>query len=105
MAKDETQKGAQQHAEGQHGSKTHQAFIAQLHSGSRDEDGGEKRAEGEQDLEKGSRLAAGLKKREQHDEADLASHKNRLGRQLQKEGREEEIESNPDLKGGFGMNS
>ena len=105
MAKNDTQKGAQTHAEGQHGAKTHQAFLDQLHSADRSDRAEGQRAEGEQDLEKGSRLAAGLQKREQHDEADLNSHKNRLGRELQKEGRDEELDTHPDLKGGFGQNS
>ena len=109
MAKNQTrsseQKGPQQHAEGQHGEKTHKAFLEQLHSadrGERVEEG--QQARGEQDLEKGSRLTAGLQKREQQDDADLNSHKNRLGHKLQTEGREDEIETHPDLKGGFGMN-
>ena len=108
MAKNQSrsseQKGPQQHAEGQHGEKTHQAFLEQLHSADRGERHEGQRARGEQDLEKGSRLEAGLQKREQHDDADLNSHKNRLGRELQKEGRDEEIDTHPDLKGGFGMN-
>lgn len=103
MAKDDTQKGAQTHAEGQHGSKTHQAFLEQLHSADRGERPEGQRAEGVQDLEKGSRLAAGLQKRVQHDDADLDSHKNRLGRELEKDGRDEELDTDPDLKGGFGM--
>ena len=33
-AKEGRQKGAQDHAEGQHGSKTHSRFLEQLHEGS-----------------------------------------------------------------------
>ena len=98
------QKGAQAHAEGQQGEKTHQALQQQLHSAERGERTEGQRAEGEQDLEKGSRLAAGLQNRIQNDDADLNSHKNRLGKELQKQGREEEFDTNPDLNGGFGMN-
>jgi hypothetical protein len=37
MAKNDGQKGPQQHAEGQHGEKTHQSFIEGLHQSQRDE--------------------------------------------------------------------
>jgi hypothetical protein len=65
------QKGAQRHAEGQHGQKAHARFIESLHEGrvpSASEVGAEPRVGGR-------RLR---KEREQHDEADRNSEKNRL---------------------------
>lgn len=63
-------KGAQQHAEGAHGAKTHARIIEQLQSGSRD-----RTDEPKAPREGKHRLAEG---REQHDEADLSSEKRRL---------------------------
>ena len=94
------QKGAQQHAEGQHGEKTHQRFIEQLHSHERGEEDVSQQASGAP-VEGRHRL---FEDREQHDEADKNSEKNRLGRELEREGDEAAIEAHPALKGGFGRN-
>ncbi len=69
--RDGRQKGAQTHAEGQHGKKAHSRFIETLHEG---------RAPAEQELpaepqEGRHRLR---EDRQQHDEADKNSEKNRL---------------------------
>lgn len=71
--RDGRQKGAQTHAEGQHGAKAHAHFIESLH---------ESRAAtapetGTQSAEGGHRLR---EDRQQHDEADKNSEKNRLNR-------------------------
>jgi hypothetical protein len=72
-----TQKGAQTHAEGMHGNKTHRALIEQLQSGKPGEPQGE---DNEHGTEGKHRLFEG---REQHDEADKNSEKNRLDRDIQ----------------------
>ena len=75
MAKDEhIQKGKQQHAEGQHGEKTHQAFIDGLHTRQGDE-GAEGVAQvgapyGATPTDGKHRLR---EEREQHDEAEKNS--------------------------------
>ena len=71
--RDGRQKGAQTHAEGQHGKKAHSRFIESLHEGgapSPQELGTESR-EGRHRLRED---------RQQHDEADKNSEKNRLAR-------------------------
>ena len=78
------QRGAQEHGEGQHGSKAHQAFVEQLHSGKSDRDREEKEAlnepRGSQDNPEGKhRIFEG---RQQHDEADKNSEKNRLQKEI-----------------------
>lgn len=71
------QKGPQQHAEGAHGSKTHEAFIEQLHSGeSREPDTGEDPTHGE----KGKHRL--FENREQHAEPEKNSEKTRLSRDI-----------------------
>ncbi len=73
------QKGAQRHAEGDHGQKTHRAIIEQLQSRPRDSDSG-----------KDSRtlhVTPGkhrlFEDRVQHDEADMQREKNRLAKDIQ----------------------
>lgn len=78
------QRGPQAHGEGQHGSKTHQAFVEQLHSGAsgreRDEQESLSEPRGSQDNPEGKhRLFEG---RQQHDEADKNSEKNRLVKEI-----------------------
>ena len=85
MAKREgDQKGAQTHAEGQHGDKTHTAFIEDLHG----QHGGSEESEGapqaENDVDAYGRPVVGRHRldedREQHDEAEKNSEANRLRR-------------------------
>jgi len=72
-----TQKGPQQHAEGQHGEKTHERFIERLHEGSREEsleetlqhDRARAAREGKRRL---------VEDREQHDHAEKNSEHQRL---------------------------
>lgn len=72
------QKGAQRHAEGQHGTKTHRALIEQLQSRPREEEGHDTR--GLHDTPGKHRL---FEAREQHDEADRQREKNRLEKDIQ----------------------
>ena len=72
--RDGRQKGAQAHAEGQHGAKAHARFIESLHEG-REPTASELAAE---PAEGGHRLR---EDRQQHDEADKNSEKNRLNRE------------------------
>ena len=71
--RDGRQKGAQTHAEGQHGKKAHTRFIESLQEG---------RAPSAQEL--GAEAEEGEHRlhedREQHDEAEKNSEKNRLNR-------------------------
>ena len=75
---DGAQKGAQEHAEGQHGSKTHSRLLEQLHSGAAGADN-EARAEQSAPVEGHHRL---YEDREQHDEAEKNSEKNRSEREV-----------------------
>jgi len=69
--RDGRQKGAQTHAEGQHGKKAHSRFIETLHEG---------RAPSPDELQAESQEGRHRLRedREQHDEADKNSEKNRL---------------------------
>jgi hypothetical protein len=71
------QKGAQTHAEGQHGDKAHSRFVETLHEG-REPTPSEL---GARPIEGGHRLH---EDREQHDEAEKNSEKNRLARELKR---------------------
>ncbi len=84
MAKKGKQKGAQAHAEGQHGNKAHAHLREQLESGESGDSGeGDElhAAEGKHRLFEG---------REQHDEADKNSEKNRLDQDIQDHGHNRE---------------
>jgi len=71
------QKGPQVHAEGQHGSKTHRRLIEQLHEGAQRDSVEERvdRDRHETAFEGGRRL---VEDREQHDEPEKNSERNRL---------------------------
>ncbi|MFN2635902.1 MAG: hypothetical protein ABR585_02595 [Gemmatimonadaceae bacterium] len=84
--RDGVQKGPQDHAEGQHGSKTHSKFLEQLHSASNDV--ARTSDNGNSDLQKqkipnhaAHRL---FEDREQHDEAEKNSEKKRLHREIER---------------------
>ena len=78
------QQGPQGHAEGQHGSKAHQAFLEELHSGksgeARDEQERVTEPRGSQDNPEGKHRL--FEDRQQHDEADKNSEKNRLQKEI-----------------------
>ena len=84
MAKKGNQKGAQRHPEGAHGDKAHAHLQEQLRSGS----SGTPREDDTSHDEAGKhRLFEG---REQHDEADRNSEKNRLDRDITEHGHNRE---------------
>jgi hypothetical protein len=68
------QQGAQRHAEGQHGEKAHARFIETLHEGREPSDS----ELGAETIDGAHRLN---EDREQHDEAEKNSEKNRLARE------------------------
>ena len=83
--KDGIQKGPQDHAEGQHGSKTHSKFIEQLHSHlAGDADAEEQEALGDEPRNRIAHHNATPRlfgDRQQHDEAEKRSEKTRqIGR-------------------------
>ena len=92
--KDGIQKGPQDHAEGQHGSKTHSKFIEQLHSHANgpgdlsdaDPTGHEPRHH----IARHNATPRLFGDREQHDEAEKKSEKTRLHRELERRGFHEE---------------
>ena len=87
------QKGAQRHAEGEHGTKAHSRFIESLHE-SRAPTTSETTAG---PLEGAHRLR---EDREQHDEAEKNSEKNRLERDLKRGRLDEGSPQDPEaLKG------
>ncbi len=79
--RDGHQQGPQDHAEGAHGSKTHQAFIQQLHSKANAPVADEPESPESRTEKHGSqrRLA---QDRQQHDEAEKNSEKTRLSREM-----------------------
>ena len=75
----QTQKGAQTHAEGQHGEKTREAILQQLNAD------GQRTGDAEREHQEAVAGREGKHKihedREQHDEAEKNSEKNRLVRE------------------------
>ena len=88
--KDGKQKGPQDHAEGQHGAKTHSKFIEQLHShsnGSQADSGDEPSAnDTRHHIAKHNATPRLFGDRQQHDEAEKKSEKTRLHRELERRG-------------------
>ena len=83
--RDGVQKGPQDHAEGQHGTKTHGKFLEQLHSGN----GAPPEAEqnGSEPLKNPAHHNAVhrlFEQREQHDAAEKNSEKTRLNREVER---------------------
>jgi hypothetical protein len=71
------QKGAQTHAEGQHGSRTHARFIEQLHQGEHEEPK-EEREERKRELAAYIGKRRLVEDRQQHDEGEKNSERTRL---------------------------
>jgi hypothetical protein len=94
--KDGRQKGPQQHAEGQHGGKTHAKLVEQLQAGSRRGEYVPNELEGHPSVGR-HRLA---EDRQQHDEAEKNSEKNRLLRELDKANLDQNESDIPSIKGG-----
>lgn len=79
--RDGHQQGPQDHAEGAHGSKTHQAFIQQLHSkanGPKTDDA----PSPDSKTEKHGSQRRLTQDRQQHDEAEKNSEKTRISREM-----------------------
>ena len=87
--KDGIQKGPQDHAEGQHGAKTHGKFLEQLKNGNGNGDGVTPDASTD-GLESGKNPAHHnaahrlFEQRQQHDEAEKNSEKTRLNREIER---------------------
>lgn len=83
--RDGVQKGPQDHAEGQHGSKTHSKFIEQLHSGNGSQpeqsQNGAERPKNPAHHNAAHRL---FEERQQHDAAEKNSEKTRLHREIER---------------------
>ena len=84
--RDGVQKGPQDHAEGQHGAKTRNKILEQLHSGN-----GDKAVTPPNPLEPPSKNNSHhnaahrlFEERQQHDEAEKGSEKTRLHRELER---------------------
>jgi len=78
--RDGKQKGPQEHAEGQHGKKAHGAMLEQLHSGPSGEERDAQPQQGES-VDGRHRL---YEDREQHDEAEKNSEKNRAAIEVER---------------------
>ena len=83
-SKDKDQQGAQNHAEGEHGDKTHSAFIEDLQGKQDGSEESEGSPQNQNDTDVYGRPVHGHHRlqedREQHDEADRNSEANRLRR-------------------------
>lgn len=83
--RDGLQKGPQDHAEGQHGSKTHGKFIEQLHSGNGEPaNRSEPREASPRNPGHHNAVHRLTEDREQHDEAERNSEKTRLNRRTER---------------------
>lgn len=90
--KDGIQKGPQDHAEGQHGSKTHSKFIEQLHSHANGVDRSDAVPADDEPRHHIARHNATPRlfgDRQQHDAAEKKSEKTRLHRELERRGHDE----------------
>lgn len=85
--RDGVQKGPQDHAEGQHGSKTHSKFLEQLKNGNGNGGVPESPQNGLEPKKNPSHHNAAhrlFEEREQHDEAEKNSEKTRLNREIER---------------------
>jgi hypothetical protein len=78
--RDGRQKGAQTHAEGQHGRKAHSHLIEQLQETSPRREG--RQAQGEPDMQDGGHRLH--QRRQQYDHAEFNSEKNRAVREVER---------------------
>ena len=74
------QKGPQDHAEGQHGTKTHSKFLEQLHSGNGDSTENSQTGNGSPKNPAHNAVHRLTEARKQHDAAEKRSEKTRLHR-------------------------
>ena len=93
--KDGVQKGPQDHAEGQHGSKTHSKFIEQLHShsnGSQSNSADETTSsEPRHHIARHNATPRLFGDRRQHDKAEKKSEKTRLHRELERRSHDDQV--------------
>jgi hypothetical protein len=85
--KDGVQKGPQDHAEGQHGSKTHSKFLEQLKNGNGNGTTPEDPANAAEPKKNPAHHNAAhrlFEHRQQHDEAEKNSEKTRLNREIER---------------------
>jgi hypothetical protein len=78
------QKGPQDHAEGQHGSKTHSKIIEQLQSGHVVTNNGQNGADSAKTSSNHSAAHRLVQDRQQHDAAEKRSEKTRLNRAIER---------------------
>ena len=79
------QKGPQDHAEGQHGAKTHSKFLEQLHSGNgAAADDSTNAPDAPKNPGHHNAVHRLTKDRQQHDEAEKRSEKTRLNRAVER---------------------
>jgi hypothetical protein len=85
--KDGVQKGPQDHAEGQHGSKTHHKFLEQLKTGNGNGATHDEATNGLEPKKNGGHQNAAhrlFEQRQQHDEAEKNSEKTRLNKEIER---------------------
>jgi len=83
--RDGVQKGPQDHAEGQHGSKTHGKFLEQLQSGNgTPPENSTNGLEPQKHLAHHNSVHRLFEERQQHDEAEKHSEKTRLHREIER---------------------
>src|SRR3954463_14349542 len=82
--RDGVQKGPQDHAEGQHGSKTRSKILEQLQSGNGATDNGSSGLERPKNLAHHNAAHRLFEDRQQHDEAEKKSEKTRLNREAER---------------------
>ena len=82
--KDGIQKGPQDHAEGQHGSKTHSKFIEQLHSSNGTTEEVIDEPQRPKNLAHHNAAHRLFEERQQHDAAERNSEKTRLNREIER---------------------
>jgi hypothetical protein len=85
--KDGVQKGPQDHAEGQHGSKTHNKFLEQLKTGNGNGTPPEASENGLPSKKNPAHHNSAhrlFEQRQQHDEAEKNSEKTRLNREIER---------------------
>ena len=83
--RDGVQKGPQDHAEGQHGSKTHSKFLEQLKNGNGvPEDEPQNGLDPKKHIGHHNAAHRLFEQRQQHDEAEKNSEKTRLNREIER---------------------
>lgn len=83
--RDGVQKGPQDHAEGQHGSKTHSKFLEQLKTGNGiPPENSENGLEPKKNPAQHNAAHRLFEQRQQHDEAEKNSEKTRLHREIER---------------------